>query len=53
MGKWKHGFFGMAFVGAYNVGSIEINFDPDLQTNTRSVKDIKIEKDLKKGINLK
>jgi len=32
-GTWKHGFFSYAPVGAYNVGSIELNFDPDLRTN--------------------
>lgn len=32
-GTWKHGFFSMIPVGATNVGSIRINFDPDLETN--------------------
>ena len=26
-GKWKHGFFSLAAVGASNVGSIEVKFD--------------------------
>ncbi len=26
-GIWEHGFFGMAAVGAYNVGSIKIALD--------------------------
>jgi phosphatidylserine decarboxylase len=32
-GQWKHGFFSMSCVGAYNVGSIKVAFDPELQTN--------------------
>ncbi|EDV26263.1 uncharacterized protein TRIADDRAFT_22345 [Trichoplax adhaerens] len=32
-GEWKHGLFSMTAVGAYNVGSIKINFDSDLATN--------------------
>lgn len=27
LGSWKHGFFSYSAVGAYNVGSILINFD--------------------------
>jgi len=33
MGEWERGFFSMTAVGAYNVGSITINFDDTLQTN--------------------
>ncbi|KAJ3081529.1 phosphatidylserine decarboxylase 1 [Quaeritorhiza haematococci] len=33
LGEWAHGFFSMIPVGATNVGSIKINFDPTLQTN--------------------
>ncbi|TPX72889.1 phosphatidylserine decarboxylase [Spizellomyces sp. 'palustris'] len=33
MGDWQHGFFSMIPVGATNVGSIKIDFDPDLRTN--------------------
>ncbi|KAF8907729.1 phosphatidylserine decarboxylase 1 [Gymnopilus junonius] len=34
LGRWKYGFFSMVAVGATNVGSIKINFDQDLRTNT-------------------
>ncbi|ANB12148.1 phosphatidylserine decarboxylase 1 [Sugiyamaella lignohabitans] len=34
LGRWKHGFFSMTPVGATNVGSIIINFDKNLRTNT-------------------
>ncbi|KAG0151486.1 hypothetical protein CROQUDRAFT_712918 [Cronartium quercuum f. sp. fusiforme G11] len=34
LGKWRHGFFSMTPVGATNVGSIMINFDRELRTNT-------------------
>ncbi|PPQ69457.1 hypothetical protein CVT26_002867 [Gymnopilus dilepis] len=34
LGRWKYGFFGQVAVGATNVGSIKINFDQDLRTNT-------------------
>jgi len=33
MGEWERGFFSLTAVGAYNVGSITINFDDTLQTN--------------------
>ncbi|GMK59418.1 hypothetical protein CspeluHIS016_0800240 [Cutaneotrichosporon spelunceum] len=35
LGRWKHGFFSMVPVGATNVGSIRINFDETLRTNTK------------------
>ncbi|ODN83495.1 phosphatidylserine decarboxylase [Cryptococcus amylolentus CBS 6039] len=35
LGRWKHGFYSMVPVGATNVGSIRINFDQALRTNTR------------------
>ncbi|KAI8865527.1 phosphatidylserine decarboxylase [Ramicandelaber brevisporus] len=34
LGRWKHGFMSMTPVGATNVGSIKINFDQQLETNT-------------------
>ncbi|KZO99774.1 phosphatidylserine decarboxylase [Calocera viscosa TUFC12733] len=34
LGKWRHGFFAFVPVGATNVGSIKINFDADLRTNS-------------------
>ncbi|KAJ3086084.1 phosphatidylserine decarboxylase 1 [Physocladia obscura] len=36
-GIWKHGFFSMIPVGATNVGSIVVDFDPALRTNTPDV----------------
>ncbi|KAK4685123.1 phosphatidylserine decarboxylase, partial [Tremellales sp. Uapishka_1] len=35
LGRWKYGFYSMVPVGATNVGSIRINFDEALRTNTR------------------
>lgn len=32
-GAWKHGFFSYIPVGAYNVGGMKLNFDPQLVTN--------------------
>lgn len=34
LGQWKHGFFSFTPVGATNVGSIVINFDKELRTNS-------------------
>ncbi|EHY57586.1 phosphatidylserine decarboxylase 1 [Exophiala dermatitidis] len=34
LGRWKYGFFSMTPVGATNVGSIVINFDKELRTNS-------------------
>ena len=34
LGRWKHGFFSYTPVGATNVGSIKINFDKELRTNS-------------------
>lgn len=34
LGRWKHGFFSYTAVGATNVGSIKINFDKELRTNS-------------------
>ncbi|CAG8561827.1 5180_t:CDS:2 [Paraglomus occultum] len=35
LGRWRYGFFSMVAVGATNVGSIKINFDPALRTNSK------------------
>ena len=37
LGRWKYGFYSMVPVGATNVGSIRINFDETLRTNTRKM----------------
>ncbi|KAJ8607840.1 hypothetical protein MRB53_040033 [Persea americana] len=34
LGRWKHGFFSYTPVGATNVGSIIVNFDKELRTNS-------------------
>jgi len=34
LGRWKYGFFSFTPVGATNVGSIKINFDRELRTNS-------------------
>jgi phosphatidylserine decarboxylase len=34
LGRWKYGFFSYTPVGATNVGSIKINFDSELRTNS-------------------
>lgn len=34
LGRWRHGFFSMVPVGATNVGSIRVNFDSTLRTNS-------------------
>jgi phosphatidylserine decarboxylase len=44
LGYWKHGFFSMTPVGATNVGSIKLNFDKDLNTNTKLQNGIKSKK---------
>ena len=33
-GKWKNGFFSTTFIGATNVGSIVLNFDNEMITNS-------------------
>jgi len=37
-GNWNHGFFLTSFVGALNVGSIKLTFDPTLKTNVYGTK---------------
>ncbi|GAA5824974.1 hypothetical protein JCM3770_001415 [Rhodotorula araucariae] len=34
LGRWRYGFFSMTPVGATNVGSIRVNFDSTLRTNS-------------------
>ena len=34
LGKWRNGFFSTTFIGATNVGSIALNFDPEMTTNS-------------------
>ncbi|OTB05211.1 hypothetical protein M426DRAFT_320025 [Hypoxylon sp. CI-4A] len=34
LGRWRWGFFGFVPVGATNVGSIAVNFDKELRTNS-------------------
>lgn len=41
-GSYPLGNFKMAIVGAYNVGSIKLNFDDNIQTNVFKDKEIKI-----------
>jgi len=38
-GNWHHGFFLTSFVGALNVGSIKLSFDPKLNTNQGNPKE--------------
>ena len=38
-GSWNFGFFLTSFVGALNVGSIKLNFDPKLKTNQGYARD--------------
>lgn len=37
-GNWTHGLISTVFVGATNVGSILLDFDPTLKTNSKDVK---------------
>lgn len=36
-GNWSQGFFLTSFVGALNVGSIKLHFDPTLKTNSSNI----------------
>ncbi|KAI9732838.1 MAG: phosphatidylserine decarboxylase 1 [Cirrosporium novae-zelandiae] len=52
LGRWRHGFFSYVPVGATNVGSIKINFDKELRTNsllTDTAADRAAEEALKRG----
>ncbi|CAH9137458.1 unnamed protein product [Cuscuta epithymum] len=42
-GQWKEGFMAMAAIGATNIGSIELFFDPTLRTNKPQKKMLHIE----------
>jgi len=33
--EWQDGFMCLGFVGAFNVGSIEMGFDEEIKTNTK------------------
>lgn len=33
-GEWIHGFFSIGFVGALDVGKIDLHFDKNLRTDT-------------------
>jgi phosphatidylserine decarboxylase len=37
-GEWEHGFYSYTAVGAYNVGSMKLDFDPELKTNLGNAK---------------
>lgn len=37
-GDWSQGYFSMSFVGALNVGSMSLNFDPEMVTNRSNMK---------------
>lgn len=52
LGRWRWGFFSMTPVGATNVGSIVINFDRELRTNsllTDTAADLAAEEAARKG----
>lgn len=52
LGRWRHGFFSYTPVGATNVGSIVVNFDRELRTNsltTDTAADRAAEKAKKRG----
>ena len=52
LGRWRWGFFSMTPVGATNVGSIKINFDKELRTNsltTDTTADKEAEEALERG----
>lgn len=52
LGRWRHGFFSYIPVGATNVGSIIVNFDKELRTNsllTDTAADLAAEEAAKRG----
>lgn len=52
LGRWRWGFFSYTAVGATNVGSVKINFDSELRTNsllTDTAADRAAEEALKRG----
>jgi phosphatidylserine decarboxylase len=36
LGEWGNGFFAISFIGAFNVGSINLYFDNELKSNKKS-----------------
>jgi len=52
-GHWAHGFFAMVPVGAYNVGSMKLTFDEELDTNLRAHTVTAYRPDLEDGLQAK
>jgi phosphatidylserine decarboxylase len=51
-GSWKHGFFSMVPVGAYNVGSIVFELEPELRTNRFLSKSAEYYRPISKAIDM-